>query len=143
MAVLTSKFYLFIFLVASLSLSSLPAFAFESSFTSISGETITISIQGAITEYSYKNSIPVNNIKSVVLGSGVTNIGRYAFLNASNLVSITIPLSVTSIENNAFYGAVSLTTVYIPADNGFGVTVGPQVESFYGSGSVDILPLGH
>ena len=42
-------------------------------------------------------------IKKVVIESGVTNIGEYAFCLFSNLTSVTIPNSVTSIAKNAFY----------------------------------------
>ena len=59
--------------------------------------------------YSYKNSI-----KTVVINSGVTNIGDYAFYDCSVLKSITIPNSVTSIGNDAFYGCSYLTSITIP-----------------------------
>ena len=50
----------------------------------------------------------------VTIGTGITKIGDYTFLNASSLTSITIPDSVTSIGDQAFYGASSLTSITIP-----------------------------
>ena len=44
-------------------------------------------------------------ITRVVIGMGVTHIGRNAFGNCPNLTSITIPFGVVSIERGAFYGA--------------------------------------
>ena len=59
--------------------------------------------------YGYRTSI-----NSVVIGSGVTNIGNYAFYNCTNLSSITIPNSVTTIGNYAFRYCYALTQVTLP-----------------------------
>ena len=56
---------------------------------------------------SYKSSI-----KSVLICTGVTSIGNYAFEDCSSLTSITIPDSVTSIGNTAFSGCSKLTDIY-------------------------------
>ena len=53
------------------------------------------------------------SIKSVVIESGVTSIGDYAFLGCGNLMSITIPDSVTSIGYYAFERCESLKSVTI------------------------------
>ena len=84
--------------------------------------TLTISYSGsgtgAMTNYEY-NSQPWNsykdNIKSVVIESGVTSIGQKAFAYCSNLTSIEIPASVTTIGNHAFEGCERLTSITIPA----------------------------
>ena len=55
-----------------------------------------------------------NMLQKVELGSGVTNIGDYAFSSCSSLASVSIPNSVTSIGNNAFYYCYSLASVSIP-----------------------------
>ena len=57
------------------------------------------------------NSSYSPNIKSVIIGSGVTSIGSYAFYNCSGLMSITIPAGVTSIGNYAFRGCTGLTKI--------------------------------
>ena len=65
------------------------------------------------------NSQPWNsykdNITSVVIESGVTSIGNWAFRYCTGLMSVTIPASVTSISEYAFYACKGLTSVTIPA----------------------------
>ncbi len=55
-------------------------------------------------------------IKSIRIMSGVTNIGNFAFDGCTSLTSVTIPEGVTGIGNLAFYGCTSLTSVMIPED---------------------------
>ncbi|MBQ8897045.1 MAG: leucine-rich repeat domain-containing protein, partial [Clostridia bacterium] len=75
--------------------------------------TLTISGEGEM-----GNTVPWqsdrNEIKSVVIEDGVTNIGFSAFEVCSSLTSITIPDSVTSIGGEAFYDCSSLTSITIP-----------------------------
>ena len=54
------------------------------------------------------------NIKNVVIDSGITSIGAHAFLNCNNLIGITIPAGVTEIGIRAFEGCGSLAGVTIP-----------------------------
>ena len=51
----------------------------------------------------------------LVIPSGVTSIGGYAFYGCSGLTSVEIPASVTSIGRAAFYSCNGLTSVKIPA----------------------------
>ena len=53
-------------------------------------------------------------VKSVVISSGITSIGDYAFSDFNNLVTITIPFSVTRIGYRAFYKCYALKNVSIP-----------------------------
>ena len=86
--------------------------------------TLTISYSGsgtgAMANYGYDNQ-PWNgnkaDITSIVIGSGVTSIGNYAFQSCKNasLTSITIPAGVTSIGSMAFYNCTGLTSITIPA----------------------------
>ncbi|MCM1363989.1 MAG: leucine-rich repeat domain-containing protein [Faecalibacterium sp.] len=55
-----------------------------------------------------------NNIKSVIIGDGITRIGSRTFSSCSNLSSVEIPDSVTSIGEWAFSGCKSLTSISIP-----------------------------
>ena len=79
---------------------------------------LTISGTGKMTDYSgtdshspfYQNS----NIKSVIIGDGVTSIGSSAFRVCTSLTSVTIQDGVTSIGDCAFYYCTSLTSVTIP-----------------------------
>ena len=79
---------------------------------------LTISGSGDMANYEI-SSQPWNsykdNITSVVIESGVTSIGNWAFEYCSNLTSVTIPASVTSIGKYAFYACKGLTSVTIPA----------------------------
>ena len=73
--------------------------------------TLAISGTGVI---EYRAFYGMTEIKSVIIGKGVTNIGNQAFCDCSSLTSITIPDSVTSIGEHAFSDCSSLTSVTIP-----------------------------
>ncbi len=53
-------------------------------------------------------------IKKVIIQSGVTSIGDYAFGDCSQLSNVTIPSSISSIGTNAFRGCGSLASIVIP-----------------------------
>ncbi len=79
---------------------------------------VTVLGNGPMWDYSYSsgNESPFDSslaVTSVVINSGVTSIGNYAFYNCKNLTSVTISNSVTSIGNYAFFRS-SLTSVTIP-----------------------------
>ena len=80
--------------------------------------TLTIRGTGAMYSYSSYSKVPWYgyraNIKKVVIESGVTTIGEYAFYECFRLTSVTIPDSVTTIEQGAFYNCSGLTNVTIP-----------------------------
>ena len=81
-------------------------------------KTLTISGTGAMTDYD--NDYPGwdnyrTSITSVVIESGVTSIGNYAFYKCSALTSVTIGNSVESIGESAFEDCTSLASVTIPA----------------------------
>ena len=56
---------------------------------------------------------PYSNVKQVIIGDGVTTIGKWAFSGCSSLTSVTIPNSVTTIGSSAFSSCSSLTSVII------------------------------
>ena len=78
--------------------------------------TLTISGNGSMGNYS-ATDIPWYNyhasIKTIVLGSGVTNLGNYAFYNCDNLTDIIIPDGVTRIGNSAFSFCEKLANITI------------------------------
>ncbi len=61
----------------------------------------------------YAHNLYLNGelVTDLVIPSGVTSIGMYAFSECSRLESITIPSSVTSIGRGAFYFCSSLTSI--------------------------------
>ena len=79
---------------------------------------LTISGTGAMTDYSpiQGPQLPwaAAKIKSVVIESGVTSIGDFAFVGQVGLTSITIPDNVTSIGDYAFSNCSSLASIAIP-----------------------------
>ena len=54
------------------------------------------------------------SIHSVVIDSGITSIGQYAFYDCTLLTSIVIPDSVTGIGDFVFHNCSSLTSINIP-----------------------------
>ena len=82
-----------------------------------STQTLTITGNGAMSNYSYNESPWISyktDIKAINIAEGGTSIGDYSFYGCSGLTSITISKSVTSIGKNAFYGCSGLTTITIP-----------------------------
>lgn len=57
----------------------------------------------------------IGDITSVVIESGITTVGSFAFRNCNNLVSVSLPDTVTSIKKNAFKGCSSLKNISFPA----------------------------
>lgn len=55
-----------------------------------------------------------NEIKTVVIGEGVTYLGSLAFYNCENITSITLPGTLTHIGGATFYGCKSLPTITFP-----------------------------
>ena len=80
---------------------------------------LTISGTGEMMYY-YSSSLPwrdyLEQILSVEIGDGITNIAKGTFGQCTNLVSITIPDSVTSIGDSAFAGCANLVDIEIPDD---------------------------
>lgn len=74
--------------------------------------TLTISGSGAMDTYSTSVNSPWylyrDLITSVVVESGITGIGAYAFRYCENITSVSIPASVTSIGTYAFDGCKGL-----------------------------------
>ncbi len=79
-----------------------------------------LTIVGTGKMYNYTNSVPspfhdyVDSITSIVIKSGVTNIGDRMFYGCQSLRNVTIPSSVTSIGNQAFSYCTNIYNVNIP-----------------------------
>ena len=87
------------------------------SFVSSTG-TLTISGSGAMYGDYVQTSTPWysirNDIRSIVVQSGVTSIGQHAFMDCANLTSVTIAGSVTSIGADAFRNCTALPSIIVP-----------------------------
>lgn len=135
------KKFLSAFLALCLVLSLLPGTAFAAEETSgscgnnltwtLDNGVLTISGSGAMRNYSYNSwyedgsSVPTyvidapwynlrENIREVIINSGVTSIGSYAFGFCEMLNKVTIPSTVKTIQIGAFFVCSSLTRIEIP-----------------------------
>jgi hypothetical protein len=81
-------------------------------------KTLTISGTGNMTDYTFKADAPwqafASNVHHVVLKSGLTSIGDYAFENLSELVAVDIPEGVTKIGRHAFDNCSNLFSAKLP-----------------------------
>ena len=79
---------------------------------------LTISGSGNMANYTADAPAPwfdvADLVTSVVIKSGVTSIGSYAFFACWSMTRVDIPATVTSIGANAFDWCSSLTSVTIP-----------------------------
>ena len=80
---------------------------------------LTFSGTGAMKNYTYKSEMPwysyMDQITSVVIESGATRIGSYAFYGMTELESISIPETVTAIGDYAFKNATAIDDVVLPS----------------------------
>ncbi len=80
---------------------------------------LTFSGTGAMKNYTYKSEMPwysyMDQITSVVIESGATRIGSYAFYGMTELESIEIPETVTAIGDYAFKNATAIDDVVLPS----------------------------
>ena len=76
---------------------------------------LTITGKGEMYDYSssYK-PWSYNALTRVIIGNGVTTIGKNAFYGCSSLTSVTIPNSVTTIGEAVFADCSALTSVTFP-----------------------------
>ena len=79
---------------------------------------LTISGTGPMQDYTLDDPAPwydqSDSIKTVVIESGVTTVGAFAFCGCGALTSVTIPAGVTSIGQGAFISCNSLPSVTLP-----------------------------
>ena len=80
-------------------------------------KTLTIEGAGNMDNY-YGKQAPwddfKNSIQHVVIKTGVTSIGNYAFRGCKNMISISIPNEVALIGQNAFEECASLKSIILP-----------------------------
>lgn len=86
---------------------------------SYSGTSTEVVIPSGVTSiggYAFSNC---HSLTSVTIPNSVSSIGIYAFYGLSSLTNVNIPDSVTSIEESAFFGCASLTDINIPASTSY------------------------
>ena len=81
-----------------------------------SNGTLTVSGTGILPDYDGEDRPPWevryrDQIKNVVIGNGITEIGEYTFYNLKSLTSVKMADSVTRIGSYAFYESKKLKTV--------------------------------
>lgn len=85
----------------------------------VNSSTLIISGTGDMTNYTYASEAPWFSyrfsITDILINSGVTSIGDYAFFAFPNLKSVTIPAGVTYIGAEAFRNCSALTSVVLPS----------------------------
>lgn len=91
---------------------------FSSSYNE-STHTLTLSGSEPMPNYSNLSNRPwhsyAGEIETVVIKSGVTSIGDFAFDACTSLSSVTIPNTVTEIGWEAFSNCTSLTSINLPS----------------------------
>ena len=79
--------------------------------------TLTISGTGEMTNWDDYTAVPwsskIQDIRSLEISKGITNISANAFLGAQSLKSVTIPEGVTTIGLNAFWNS-GITQIDLP-----------------------------
>jgi hypothetical protein len=78
----------------------------------------TLSIPGALYEESKLSWFySRENLTSILIGEGATNINERDFVGCGNLKTIRIPSSVAFIDHEAFNDCTQLTNITVMADN--------------------------
>ena len=86
----------------------------------ISNDTLTISGSGRMYAYSSASKAPwydydlKKTYSKVVISSGITNVGAYAFFGCSNIGSISLPSTVRTLGEDAFFRCESLRNINLP-----------------------------
>lgn len=81
--------------------------------------TLTLSGYGAMENYDSRTTPFYNTpykslIKKIVIESGVTSIGSYAFYGLQSVTNVSIPATVTTVGDDAFAFCTALKSLYIP-----------------------------
>ena len=83
----------------------------------------TFTMGGEMNDYDHMDTPwNVNKVQKVVVESGVTTIGAYAFNSCRNLTEVQLPASVDTIGAGAFGGCTLLKEVPLPTEGSMGVT---------------------
>ena len=80
---------------------------------------LTVSGNGSMAHYINESSVipwydSREQVTSIVVSNGVTNIGVRAFIGCSNATTVSLPNTLTSIGLMAFLGCTGLTDITLP-----------------------------
>ncbi|HYG34381.1 MAG TPA: leucine-rich repeat domain-containing protein, partial [Clostridia bacterium] len=75
-----------------------------------SGSYLVTNIVTSIGDFAFSGSA----LRNIDISTGVMNVGRGAFNNATALTNISIPDTITNLGNTAFYGCSGLLSMSIP-----------------------------
>ena len=78
--------------------------------------TLRIYGTGAMDDYSYVKAPWYSSrelIKSIIIGDGVTYIGKHAFATCTNLSDVTLPKTLEKIAGDAFLFSYNIENVHI------------------------------
>ena len=98
------------------------------------GKMPEFNVNAALDNRPWKDHI--ETITTVVIESGVTNIGNFVFYDCTNLTSVTIPYGVTMIGQSAFQDCVRLQSVTIPSS-----VTSIEYSAFYGCRSLQSVTI--
>ena len=91
--------------------------------------TMIIDGNGEMSDYAYQEApwySERSSVKKIVINSGVTKIGKYAFIDFENVSDVQLSQTVSTINDAAFYNCDMIETITIPSTvtsigfNGFG-----------------------
>lgn len=74
----------------------------------------SISIPEGVTQIQMMAFAGCTSLSSITIPNGVTDIGKWAFFECTSLTNIIIPNSVVRIEEQAFRDCTSLTSIALP-----------------------------
>jgi len=85
---------------------------------SVENGTLTITGTGDMENYEYQSYAPWYseryNVTNIVIGEGITSIGKFAFYNFTKVVSVTVPSTITKVSSYIFAEAHALKSVTLP-----------------------------
>lgn len=80
---------------------------------------LTITGTGTMKNYTSPSGAPWESVKSsittIVVASGATTIGDYAFYGCTNLTSISLPSTVKTIGNDSLASCSKLASIILPS----------------------------
>ncbi len=91
----------------------------DNAYWSIANNTLTISGSGRMYSYSsdgapWQDYHIRETYNRVVISSGITSIGAYAFYFCDNIISVSVPSTVTMFGRNSFADCDALRSITIP-----------------------------